>query len=92
MTTDAATQPRYNPVLVERAVLEAAIELHPVRLTVTEWPLRIAADPEDDREVETVRYAIRDLRRAGLLRYRNDDQVVEPTHVAFHAFALLTGP
>jgi hypothetical protein len=36
-----------------------------------------------------VTHAIRDLRRAGLLRYRNDDEVVEPTHAAFSATALL---
>jgi hypothetical protein len=59
-------------------------------MTVAELCLWIAANPEDDREVDTIRDAIRDLKRSGLLRYRSDDQVVEPTQAAVRAFALLT--
>jgi hypothetical protein len=90
MTAGAALSPNCLPEHVERAVLEAVIDLLPIRLTVTELCLRIAADPEDRREVEVVRHAIRDLKRSGLLRYRNDDQIVEPTQAAVQAFALLT--
>lgn len=80
----------YLPGPVERAILEEVIELLPVRMMVKELCLWIAANPEDDREVETIRDAIRDLKRSGLLRYRNDDLVVEPTQAAVQAFALLT--
>jgi anti-sigma factor RsiW len=59
-------------------------------MTVAELCSWIAANPEDDREVETIREAIRDLKRSGLLRYRNDDQIVEPTQAAVQAFAVLT--
>ena len=90
MTADASTPPKYNPALVEQVILEEAIGLHPQRLTIGELSLRIVADPDDGREVETATDAIRDLRRSGLFRYRNDDQVVEPTYAALRAHALLT--
>jgi hypothetical protein len=83
------TPPQYDPALVERAVLEEVIDLHPERLTVAELLLRIAGDPEDGLETETIAHAIRDLRRSGLIRYRNRDQLVEPTHAALRAAALL---
>lgn len=91
MTAGAATPPKYDPELVERAVLEEVMEQHPARLTVGELALRIVADPEDSLEVETATHAAWDLRRSGLVRYRNDDQVVELTHAALRAFALLAG-
>jgi hypothetical protein len=90
MTAGAALSPNYLPEHVEHAVLMAVIDLLPVRMTVAELCLWIAANPEDDREVDTIRDAIRDLKRSGLLRCRNDDQVVEPTQAAVRAFALLT--
>jgi hypothetical protein len=90
MTAGTAISPNYLPKPVERAILEEVIELLPVRLTVAELCLWIAADPEDDREAETIRDAIRDLKRSGLLRYRGDDLLVEPTQAAVQAFALLT--
>lgn len=90
MTAGAAIPPNYLPEPVEHAVLEEVIELLPVRLTVNELCLWIAADPEDDREVETITNAIRDLKRSGLLRYGSDDLVVEPTQAAIQAFTLLT--
>jgi hypothetical protein len=90
MRAGVAIPPKYDPEHVGRAVLLAVIDLLPVRLTAAELCLRIAADPEDDREVERIRDAIRNLKRSGLLRYRNDDLVVEPTQAAVRAFALLT--
>jgi hypothetical protein len=80
--------PNYDPALVERVILEEAIDVHPQRLTVRELALRIVSDPEDCTELETATEAIRDLRRSGLVRYRNDDQVVEPTHAALSAAAI----
>lgn len=88
---DSATPPKCDPEQVELAVLEEAIELHPQRLTVEELALRVAVDPDDDWEAKAVTAAIRDLRRSGLLRYRDDDRVVEPTHAALRAAALLAG-
>jgi hypothetical protein len=82
----------YDPERVARAVLEEILKLHPERLTVGEWSLRIASDPEDDLEVETIEHAIRDLRGWGLVRYRNDDEVVEPTHATLRAAAMLLPP
>jgi hypothetical protein len=83
-----ATPPKYDPALVEQVILEEAIDMHPQRLTVGELSLRIVSDPDDSWEVETATHAIRDLRRSGLLRYRNDDEVVEPTHAAISAAAI----
>jgi hypothetical protein len=75
---------------LERTVLTEVIELHPELLTIPELILRVARHPEDEATKERVRNAIRDLRRSGLLRYRGDDEVVEPTHAALRAFDLLT--
>lgn len=86
----AGSRPGHSPELVERTLLEEVVELHPERLTIEELALRTAPDPDDSADVEAIRQAIRDLRRSGLLRYRNDDEVVEPTHAAMTAYALLT--
>lgn len=83
-----ATPPKYDLGLVRQVILEETLELHPQRLTVGELARRIVSDPDDGMEVETATEAIRDLRRSGLLRYRNDDQVVEPTHAALTAAAI----
>jgi hypothetical protein len=77
-----------TPESIEQALLDVTIRLLPARLTVLEICRRIASDPEDRSEVETIKEAIRELRRYGLFRYRNDDEVVEPTLPALHAFAL----
>lgn len=77
--------PNYNPAQVRQVILDEALELHPQRLTIRELSLRVVSDPEDSMEIETATEAICNLRRSGLLRYRNDDQVVEPTHAAFSA-------
>lgn len=89
MTVDSDTPPKYNPELVARAVLEEVLRRHPERLTIAELSLWIVGDPEDDLEVETAIEAIHNLRASGLVRYRNDDRVVEATHAALRAAALL---
>jgi hypothetical protein len=73
--------PAYNREIVARAILEEVLRLHPERLTVDELSMRIVGDPEDEREVGTAAEAIYDLRASSLIRYRNDDQLVEPTQV-----------
>ncbi len=65
------------------------IEQHPTRLTVDELVSRIVADRDDGREVETATEAIRNLRRSALVRYHDDDELVEPTQAALRSYALL---
>lgn len=89
MSAGSDTPPKYDPEKVGRTVLFEVIELHPERLTVAELSQRIAVDPEDGEEIEMIVHAIRDLRCSGLVRYRNGDQLVEPTHAALRAAALL---
>jgi hypothetical protein len=78
------------PAELERTVLTEIVELHPELLTIDELILRVARHPRDETTKEEIRNAIRDLRRSGLVRYRDDDEVVEPTHAALRAFDLLT--
>jgi hypothetical protein len=73
----------------ERTILEEVIELYPERLTIKELVLRIATDPSKFHEVDAIRRGVRELRRAGLIRYGNDE-VMEPTHAAVTAHDLLT--
>lgn len=80
--------PKYNLAVVESVVLEIAAELHPQHLTARDLSLRIVGDPDDPKEVQTAAQAIRNLREFGLFRDRNDE-IVEPTQAALHAFGLL---
>jgi hypothetical protein len=89
MSAKPSTPPKYNPEPVERAVLEVVIELHPAVMTMAELSLRIAGDPRDRREIDTIACAVRDLRTAGLLQDHNER--VEPTPAALRAAALLLG-
>jgi hypothetical protein len=90
MTADT-TPPEYNPKLVERVILQEAVDLHPQRLTVRELALRIVIDPDDAREIETAVSAICSLKRMGLIDYRHDEKLVKPTFAALHAHELLAG-
>jgi len=87
---ERTVSPRYDPEIAARASLLEVIEQHPTRLTVDELALRITAYPDDRRAVETAREAVRELRRECLVRYRSDDQLVEPTQAALRAYELLT--
>jgi len=91
MSSGTKALPKYDPVKVGRTLLFEIIEQHPTRLTVDELVLRIVADLEDSVEVETATEAIHDLRRSSLVRYRDDDELVEPTQAALRAYALLVG-
>jgi hypothetical protein len=84
-------QAKYNPDAVAQAILVEVLDLHPERLTVSGWLLRIVADPDDGIEVETATEAIHGLRASGLIDYRNDDRVVEATYAALRASELLMG-
>jgi Helix-turn-helix domain len=81
--------PKHDLDLVARAILEEVLRRHPEGLTVAGLSLRIVGDPEDVREVETVAEAIQSLRASGLIRYRDDDQLVEPTQAVLLYMALL---
>lgn len=85
MATDRAPLPLPH---LEQVVLEMVIDLHPDHLTVIELISKVAAD-RNLPETEDLKFAIRDLRGSGLLRYRDDDQVVEPTYAALRCAALL---
>jgi hypothetical protein len=81
---------KYNPELVERAILEVVIDLHPVCLTLAELSLRIAGDPRDRREIDTITRAVRGLRESGLLLDGHHERV-EATPAALRAASLLLG-
>lgn len=89
-TAETRMPPKYDPRAVGQAALFEVIQNHPASLTVEELVGRIASDPDDFGEVDAVREAVRDLRRAGLARYRDADQVVEPTQAALRAHALFS--
>lgn len=78
------------PLELERTVLTEVVQLHPELLTIPELILRIASDPQDESMREKIRQAARELRRSGLARFRDEDEVVEPTHAAIRANELLT--
>lgn len=90
MSAKAPTPPRYSPELVERAVLEVVIDLHPAVMTMAELALEVAGDAKDGREIDTITCAVRDLRAAGLLQDDHDERV-EPTPAALRAAELLLG-
>jgi len=85
-----STPPKYSPELVERAILEVVIDLHPTCLTLAELSLGVAGDPKDRREIDTITCAVRGLRGAGLLQANHNDRV-RPTPAALRAAALLLG-
>jgi hypothetical protein len=90
MAVDGPTPPKYNRELVEQALLEVTVDLHPNSLSLTELTSTIAVNSGDAREVRTIATAIDGLRRCGLLRCLARGGVVEPTPAALRAIALLT--
>jgi hypothetical protein len=80
---------QYDPNVVGHAILLAVFASHPERLTVDELVGRVASR-RDEREVETAAAVLRELRASGLVRYSDDDQLVEPTQAALHARALFS--
>lgn len=67
------------PVELERTVLTEIAKLHPEQLTIAELILGLARDSDGKQAEEQIRNAARELRRSGLVRYRDDSEVVE-TH------------
>jgi hypothetical protein len=75
---------------LERMVVTEIVELG--ELTIPELILRIARNPDDEVVKDRIRIATRDLRRDGLVRYRDDDEIVTPTRAAVRGYELFTGP
>ncbi|HEX3173907.1 MAG TPA: hypothetical protein VHQ43_06790 [Solirubrobacterales bacterium] len=86
---ETPTLPQHDVGIVEAAILEVAVELHPEQLSTDGLLRQIVANPLDGREVETGVQAIRNLREVGLFVER-EDEVVEPTPAALRAVARLT--
>jgi hypothetical protein len=80
--------PKYNRAIVGQVLLMQILNKHPTCMTVAELVDRTIADSGDASEVETARAAIRELRQTGLIRYCDDDELVEPTQAALHAHTL----
>jgi hypothetical protein len=86
---DRPSPPEYDVAKVEAVMLEVVAELHPRHLNARNLSLSIVNEASDEREVETARLAIENLRESGLFEKRGD-QIVEPTPAALRAVALLT--
>lgn len=75
----------------ERTILEEVIETDPkTRLTIEELILSAASDPDSLEEADEIKLAVRELRRSGLIRYRNGEEILEATPAALAAFEILT--
>jgi len=88
--TDGQSRPGHNLKIVEGAVLEVAVELHPTHLAAEDLLRRIVSQGADALEIETTRQAIGNLRDLGILRERNDGRL-EPTQPTLRTAGLLTG-
>ncbi len=86
--TEPSTPPKYSPEPVEQAVLTIVIHVYPTCLTMAELLLRIAGDPRDRREIDTITSAVRDLEKSGLLQVGHDERI-EPTPATLRAVSLL---
>ncbi len=80
MTTNTATPPRYDPEVLERAVIEEALYLHPEHLTREEFVRKMTVRPGDRGRATDVVEVIGELERSGLLR--DHAGTVVPTHAA----------
>jgi hypothetical protein len=88
--TPGHAPPGHNLKIVESAVLEVAVELHPTHLAAEDLLQRIVSKRADTREIETTRQAIGNLRELDILRERDDGRL-EPTQPTLRTAVLLTG-
>lgn len=72
---------------IERAVLFQVFDVSPNQLTVPELVRRVAADPEDFGEKDSVLRAVHELVGAGLLR--RSGEAVSATDAALRADVLI---
>jgi DNA-binding transcriptional ArsR family regulator len=75
---------KYDSIAVGRALLFEVIARDAKRPKITELVGTVVGDQGDDKEVETARRALRELREAALIAC-GDDERVEPTRAALHA-------
>lgn len=80
MTGDTTTPPRYDPEVLEHAVIGEALYLHPQHLTREEFVRNMTVGPDDPGRGDDVNVAINSLERSGLLR--DHAGTVVPTHAA----------
>jgi hypothetical protein len=80
VTADTTTPPRYDPEVLERAVIEEALYLHPQHLTREEFVRKMTVGPVDPGRGNDVTDAVGELERSGLLR--DHAGTVVPTHAA----------
>lgn len=87
---DSRAQPGHDLRVVESAVLEIAVELHPTLLTAESLLQRIVSRRADALELATARQAIANLRSSGVF-HEHDDGTLEPTRPTLRTARLLTG-
>jgi hypothetical protein len=92
MCHDARCQPgsavspgNANPI--ERAVVEAVVDLHPIQLTIDELIRELTDTPDDFASRDRIEIAVQQLARAGLL-HRNGAFVL-PTRALVRAIELI---
>ena len=87
---DSRAQPGHDLRVVESAVLEIAVELHPTHLTAENLLQRVVSKRADALKIETARQAIASLRESGVF-HEHDDGLLEPTRPTLRTAGLLTG-
>lgn len=81
----------YDPKTVEQVIFEEAMGLYPEQVTAEDLCRRIVGDPDDSREMDVAREAIRSLRRVGLFE-TCEEETVKPTPAGIRAGEMLVGP
>jgi hypothetical protein len=80
VTADTTMPLRYDPEVLERAIIEKALYLHPQHLTREEFVRKMTVGPDDPGRGNDVTEAVGELERSGLLR--DHAGTVVPTHAA----------
>lgn len=86
---DETRTPVEEDSVMERAVLQQLLVLHPLQITVEELLREMAVDPENFAERDAIERAVRELAAAGLLRRPGDLAV--PSRAALRFDELLGG-
>ena len=71
---------------LERAAVEAVVDLHPIQLTLTELVRELTDTPDDFASRDRIEIAVQQLARAGLLHRHG--QFVLPTRALLRAIDL----
>jgi hypothetical protein len=94
MCHDARRQPgsAVSPIdanALERAVVEAVVDLHPIQLTLAELIRELTDTPDDFASRDRIEIAVQQLARAGLLHRHS--QYILPTRALLRAIELDLG-